>query len=707
MRNRRGSSRRARSMSWENTSSSEAALLSARQALPIWSCRKALVMKLAAHTTLILTGETGCGKTTQIPQFLHAAGYTAQGLIGITQPRRVAAISVAARVAAEMGVGLGGLVGYAVRFDEQTSRSTRITYMTDGMLLREAMADPQLADYSVLIVDEAHERSLQTDVILALLKVAQAGRAGSAWPLRIIVMSATLEVDLFCAFFGDAPAVQVLGRAFPVQLFYVAEAQHDYLEAAVKTVLQIHVDEADGDILVFLTGQDDIEAVAAAIEQRAALLPADAAPLLPLPLYAALSAPRQLEALKPAPPGCRKAILATNIAETSVTIDGVVYVVDSGLVKSKVFHSARRLDSLLAMPISRAAARQRAGRAGRQCAGKCFRLYTEELFFSAELQDTATPEILRRSLSGTLLSLKALGIADVLSFDFLQPPSREALAAALEELLALGALDKQGELAEEGRLMARLPLDPSYAKALLAARGKPCVSHMLALLATLCADGALFYAPYQQHEAADEARKRFASTQGDSLTAIAVFAAYDAAAGRGGADERASRKWCEAHFLNWRTLEAAAQIRAQLQQAVGRIDSSDALAKADDVGSGAARASPARALEALDVHGCRELRRCLAAAFFMQCALRQPGGDYLAVVSKQLVVIHPSSVLFSRRANCVLFNELIFTSRLYMRELTQVSSEWLPELAPHFFVSGAATAIGRGMTHGSSVMRGN
>ena len=271
-------------------------LLASRRALPIWSAQKELLREVASSPTLILTGDTGCGKTTQIPQFLHAAGYSARGIIGITQPRRVAAMSVAQRVAAEMGTQVGELVGYCVRFDDRSGPRTRIRYVTDGMLLREAMSDPLLSRYSVLVVDEAHERSLQTDVVLAILKAAQAARAKKAVgpteaepteaepteaepgtaaepsatgiaprakgaprraapPLKLLVMSATLELEVFCGYFGGAPAVQVLGRAYPVQLMYTPTPQPDYLEAAVTTVIQLHLDAAPGDVLVFLTGQ--------------------------------------------------------------------------------------------------------------------------------------------------------------------------------------------------------------------------------------------------------------------------------------------------------------------------------------------------------------------------------------------------------------------------------------------------------------------
>ena len=422
-------------------------LVAQRQRLPVYEARSELLKAVAATETLVLTGETGCGKTTQIPQYLLESGYANRGLIGVTQPRRVAAISVARRVAAEVGEEVGQKVGYCVRFDDCTGDNTRLRYMTDGMLLREATNAPNLHRYSVIIVDEAHERSLQTDMMLALLRRAQRARSdrggnGKAKrPLKLIIMSATLDTTTFCNYFGDAPAVQVLGRTFPVSVYYTPTPEADYLEACIIAVMQVHAEEPPGDVLVFLTGQEDIDSVGTAIKQRAAKLQSaaraereaaeaagaggsnegggpsssssgsgggssggGATPLSVLPLYAALPPALQLKALAPAPKGTRKIILATNIAETSLTIDGVVYVIDTGLAKVRHFHAGKRIDSLLACPISKAQARQRAGRAGRVQPGKCFRLFTENTFL--DLAERSVPEIQRTSLASALLALK-------------------------------------------------------------------------------------------------------------------------------------------------------------------------------------------------------------------------------------------------------------------------------------------------------------
>ena len=351
-------------------------------------------------------------------------------------------------------------------------------------------------------------------------------------------------------------------------------------------------------------------------------------------------------------------------------------------------------------PVSQAAAKQRAGRAGRQKPGVCYRLYTEDTF--AGLAPTSSAEVHRVSLAGVVLSLKALGVDDVLRFDFVTPPSRAALAAALEQLLALGALGRRGELSPLDRTMAALPLAPTHARALVAAPEHGCLPEMLTLIAILSVDGALFFAPHAQRDAAAEAKRQFLHAQGDTLTllnAVTSFAATcrrggsrggagaeGAAAGAGGAGGGVAevRAWCEAHFVSRRSLESALQIRQQLAEAAGRLRLG-ATPELEIVGGGAASAAGDAGVQRVDADRARRVRRCLTSAFFMQAAERQPSGEYLALSSRQAVGIHPSSVLFSRRVSCVLFNELLFTTRLYMREVTQIEREWLPELAPQYF----------------------
>jgi len=397
-----------------------AAIRAVRAGLPAWGALPEFERALRASQVVIVEGATGSGKTTQLPQFCVAAGFGGGGpggdgrarLVACTQPRRVAAMSVAARVAEEMDVELGEEVGYSIRFEERSGPRTALKFLTDGMLLREAMADPLLDRYAVIVIDEAHERTVATDVLLGLLKGVLARRAA----LKLVVMSATLDAEKFGAYFDGAPLVRIPGRAFPVEVFFTPAPERDYLEAAVRTVVQIHACEAPGDVLVFLTGEAEIEDACARIARDAAALPADRGALLVVPLYSTLSPAAQQRIFAPPPPPSapggapgRKVIVSTNIAETSLTIDGIVYVVDPGFSKQKVYNPRIRVESLLVSPISKASAEQRKGRAGRTRPGKCFRLYTEKSF-NTELQEQTYPEILRSELSAVFLTLLKLGV---------------------------------------------------------------------------------------------------------------------------------------------------------------------------------------------------------------------------------------------------------------------------------------------------------
>ncbi|KAG1663950.1 hypothetical protein FOA52_001076 [Chlamydomonas sp. UWO 241] len=335
--------------------------------LPIRRFAKEIVEAVRANDSVTIIGETGSGKTTQLSQILLENKLAENGMVGVTQPRRVGAVSVAKRVAEERGVELGTEVGYAVRFEDRTSAATRIKYLTDGTLLRECLEDPLLQRYAVIILDEAHERSINTDVLFGVLKRMVKKRSDAGISLKLIITSATLDGEKFSAYFNDCPVFNVPGRCFPVDIVYAREDHFtDYVSAAVDTVLQIHMKQAEGDILVFLTGQAEIEKAIARINTEVANLPAGSAgPLLALPLHASLPPDMQVRVFRKAQEGVRRVIVATNVAETSVTVEGVVYVVDSGVVKQKHYQPATGMDSLDVVPHSRVGATQRAGRAGR------------------------------------------------------------------------------------------------------------------------------------------------------------------------------------------------------------------------------------------------------------------------------------------------------------------------------------------------------
>jgi len=498
-----------------------------REYLPVFSVREELLNVIRENSCVVIVGETGSGKTTQLTQYLMEEGYGNYGLIGCTQPRRVAAMSVAKRVSEEVagcvvGKGgknhkekykLGGTVGYAIRFEDCTTDHTVIKYMTDGVLLRESLNDSDLNKYSAIVMDEAHERSLNSDVLLGVMRKVMAKRTD----LKLIVTSATLSSDTFSNYFGGVPVFRIPGRTFPVETYFAKSVQEDYVMAAVKQALQIHFNSPPGDILIFMTGQEDIEGTCQVIAEKMENIgDANSPPLLVLPMYSQLQANLQAKIFEAAPKGIRKVIVSTNVAETSLTVDGIRYVIDSGFCKLKVYNPNIGMDALLVTPISKANANQRSGRAGRTGPGYCFRLYTDRQF-REELLEAAVPEIQRTNLSNVVLLLKSLGIKNLLDFQFLDPPPEENIVNSLYQLWILGALDNKGELTEMGRKMADFPLDPQLSKMLLFAHEKEhCSKEVLIVVSMLSAPG-VFFRPKDREEESDAAREKFFVPESDHL----------------------------------------------------------------------------------------------------------------------------------------------------------------------------------------------
>jgi pre-mRNA-splicing factor ATP-dependent RNA helicase DHX15/PRP43 len=626
-------------------------LLSERQNLPVYEALPQLEKLIGMHQIIILQGETGSGKTTQVPQYL-AKLHTR---VACTQPRRVAAISVAKRVAEEMDVKLGNQVGYSVRFDECSSEDTILKYLTDGMLLREAMKHKNLDQYQIIILDEAHERTLATDILFGLMKEVLKRRPD----LKLIIMSATLNAQRFQEYFDGAPLLSVPGRLFPVEVFFTQVAEEDYVAAAVKTVLQIHAFEDPGDILLFLTGEEEIETACRNIKKEVNRYGESVGKLSVVPLYSSLPPSSQQKIFEPAPgpnsknmPG-RKCIVATNIAETSLTIDGIVYVVDSGLSKQKTYNPRMRVESLVVAPISKASAKQRAGRAGRTRPGKCYRLYTEETYRN-ELQETAYPEILRSNLTSTVLTLRVMGIENLVNFDFMDPPVPETMMRALEILNYLGALDDEGEVTQTGVMMVEFPLGPELSKILITSQHYQCSEDILTLCAVLSVPNP-FLRPKDAAEAADKARKQFAHQDGDHLTLINLFQSY--------IREGQRSEWCSQNFINPRSMKAASEIRDQL------------LIKYNKLGLTLLLQEKGRS---------ENIRKCITSGFFMQVANKEKNNFYMTLKEKQIVAIHPSTT-FAFRPEWVLYHEYILTSKNYIRTVSVINPLWLLELAPHYY----------------------
>jgi ATP-dependent RNA helicase DHX8/PRP22 len=620
-----------------------------RESLPVYRFRSELIKAVHANQLLIVVGDTGSGKTTQLTQYLAEAGFANNGMIGCTQPRRVAAMSVAKRVAEEVGCQLGQEVGYAIRFEDCTSSATKIKYMTDGMLEREVLMDPELKRYSVIMLDEAHERTISTDVLFALLKKTLKRRPD----LKVIVTSATLDADKFSAYFNECPIFSIPGRTFPVEIMYSREPESDYLDAALVTVMQIHLTEPPGDILLFLTGQEEIDTSCEILFERMKALGPSVPELIILPVYSALPSEMQSKIFDPAPPGSRKVVIATNIAETSITIDHIYYVIDPGFVKQNAYDPKLGMDSLVVTPISQAQAKQRAGRAGRTGPGKCFRLYTEAAFQS-EMLPTSIPEIQRQNLSHTILMLKAMGINDLLHFDFMDPPPTNTMLTALEELYALSALDDEGLLTRLGRKMADFPMDPSLAKVLIAAVDIGCSEEILSIVAMLSMPPP-FYRPKEKQTQADQKKAKFHDPHGDHLTLLNVYNSWK--------QNKYANPWCFENFIQARSMRRAKDVRDQLVKIMERY-------KHPVVSCG---------------RNTQKVRQALCSGFFRNSARKDPQEGYKTLIEGTPVYLHPSSALFGKQAEWVIYHTLVLTSKEYMHQTTAIEPKWLVEAAPSFF----------------------
>ncbi|KAI2606858.1 P-loop containing nucleoside triphosphate hydrolase protein [Hypoxylon fragiforme] len=587
-----------------------------RESLPVFAFRNQLIKAVHENQILIVVGETGSGKTTQLTQYLAEAGFTNKGMIGCTQPRRVAAMSVAKRVAEEVGCQLGDEVGYTIRFEDCTSPSTKIKYMTDGMLEREILMDPDLRRYSVIMLDEAHERTIATDVLFALLKKTVKRRTD----LKIIVTSATLDADKFSAYFNECPIFTIPG-------------QSDYLDTALVTVMTIHLTEPPGDILVFLTGSEEIDTAAEILYERMKALGPGVPELIILPVYSALPSEMQSRIFDPAPP------------ETSITIDHIYYVVDPGFVKQNAYDPKLGMDSLVVTPISQAQANQRAGRAGRTAA------------YQSEMLPTTIPEIQRQNLANTILMLKAMGINDLLHFDFMDPPPTNTMLTALEELYALSALDDEGLLTRLGRKMADFPMEPALAKVLIGAVDIGCSDEMLSIVALLNLPN-VFYRPKEKQTQADQKKAKFHDPHGDHLTLLNVYKAWK--------NSGYAAAWCFENFIQARSMKRAKEVREQLTKIMERY-------RHPIVSCG---------------RDTNKVRQALCSGFFRNSARKDPQEGYKTLVEGTPVYLHPSSALFGKQAEWVIYHTLVLTSKEYMHCTTSIEPKWLVSAAPTFFKRG-------------------
>src|SRR5580692_10685525 len=512
-------------------------------ALPITSHRTEVIDAIRRSPVIVLCGATGSGKSTQLPKLCLEAGRGVTGVIGHTQPRRIAARALANRIAEETGTTVGGAIGYKVRFNDRTGPDCRIKLMTDGILLKELESDRKLRRYDTLIIDEAHERSLNIDLLLGVLKQLSPRRPD----LRIIVTSATIDPGKFSNFFAGAPVIEVSGRSYPVEIRYrplIAEdedaAELSLPEGIVEAVRELSVPGIDprGDILVFLPGEKHIREAAQAL-QRAKLPHLEV-----MPLFARLTSQQQeriFEAHR-----TRRVILATNVAETSLTVPQVRHVIDSGLARISRYSVRSKVQRLPLEPVSKASANQRRGRCGREAPGICIRLYSEEDFLGRE--EFTAPEILRTHLASVLLQMAASHLGDAEAFPFPDPPDTRQINDGVRQLQELGAMDERRRITQLGRRIASLPCDPKLGRMLLAAARFHCLSEMLIVTAFLAAQDPR-ERPAEAQALADEAHASYADPRSDFVTVLSLWQRFhEQAANLGGS---ALRKWCREHFLSF------------------------------------------------------------------------------------------------------------------------------------------------------------
>lgn len=638
-----------------------------RQRLPIFKNRNHILYLLEKFQTLVLVGETGSGKSTQIPQYLFEAEWSLQ--IGICEPRRTAAISLAQRVADETGTILQrDTVGYAVRFDCCSSKP-KIKYMTEGVLLREMMSDPLLTNYSVIMIDEVHERSLYTDILMGLMKKVLQKRP----ELRLIVASATLDASAMQKFFNNNKAddpklntsviMSVEGRQFSVEIYYVNEPVPCYMKSAVEVAITIHRKEKSGDILIFLTGQEEVDKTVQLLLEHANELEQSNAKhkVMVMPIYGALPYHQQLKVFKKAPDGYRKIIVATNIAETSLTIPGIVYIIDCGFVKIKWYNMETHTDALVILPISKSSADQRAGRAGRMRPGKVFRLYTEE--FARNLAAMTPPEMVRSNLTYAVLQLKAMGVDNILKFNFPNIPPIENLRSALETLFALDSIDIHSELTRPlGFYMAEFALDPLHSKILLSAADFGCSEEILIIIAMLQVETVFVKPSTGTGILKARVQKRlFEVAEGDLITYLNIY--------QGFIQSEMSQGFCHKNYFSYMSLKRVVEIKRMLEKTLTNYNI--------PIVSGNRTTS--------------NLCRCLVTGFFPNAAYLHRSGVYKTVRGDIQLFIHPDSVLYSvPQPQWVVFSELVHKVKLYMRDVTVIQSEWLTELAPHFYYKTTA-----------------
>ncbi|KAF5595243.1 ATP-binding protein PRP16 [Fusarium pseudocircinatum] len=629
-------------------------LLTIRRRLPASQKRQEFLDLYHQHQVIIVSGETGSGKTTQIPQFILFDELGSAKPIACTQPHRPSAISAAEKVASELDVRVGEEVGYQVRFDKRISRvKTRLSYMTDGMLVQLVQGNGSFGKYSCVIVDEAHERTIPTDLLLALLK-----RALPIFPdLKIVIMSATPNVDIFLDYFDQGSHLPLSGREHPVEIRYLQEPASDYANLALHTAQHIHQTTGDGDILVFMPSTAEIEDACGQLRSATWGLEV-------LPLYSQLPKAEQERVLIRS--SRRRCIISTNIAEANLTVDGVVYIVDTGLCIESRFNPRIGLKTIFTGPISKAAAEQRASRAGRNQPGVCYRIYTKE-YYDGDLLPTTPASLHTRDLSRLVLQIKAMGFDDVANFDFIDKPDPEVFFRALEDLLAMGYLDDAGTITPKGQMASKLPVHPVWFNALEKAHELGCSSDMITIAAIRSTRHPIFVRGQGPYSSAGQAQ-RFACFTSDHITQLNAVDAFMKKE-----DEAEDLRhdgiyidisgWCSDNSLSMRALEEFKRIRMKLRKSFADLF----------------KDKPKRF--ALETSECDDnLRQALAWAFSHRVAFSDVGSGndrYRVLHHGWHAGLSPESNLVGLNHRWVIFDSFVMTNCQFLETVTAIDPEWL------------------------------
>ncbi|MDR2377110.1 MAG: ATP-dependent RNA helicase [Treponema sp.] len=640
--------------------------------LPIYKHKNLILEALETSQAVVVESPTGSGKTTQLPVILYEAGYSKNGIIGVTQPRRIAALSVSEFIARQQGGTLPGLVGYKIRFEDKTVQDTKIKIMTDGILLQEMKLDPWLSKYGLLVVDEAHERSLNIDFILGLLKrILEARR-----DFKVIVSSATINAEVFSEYFGECPVVKIDAVTYPVTLIYDPPvlkddsgglAVQELLINKIGTIIQRFISEKrEGDLLVFLPGEKIIKDCIKSL----ALSPIG--PYLHLvPLYGRLGKEEQERVFDDPPRGKTKVVVSTNIAETSLTIDGITGVIDSGLSKLNYYNPRSFASSLVEAPISKASANQRKGRAGRTREGSCYRLYTRKDFENRPL--FTTEEIFRTDLSEVVLRMAELGLSNFEEFDFISPPGREGLTAAIETLNLLEALEEDRTLSKTGKMMTEFPLAPRQSRIIVEAVLRyPQVLRETLIAAAFLSTQSPYLLPPGEEMDARRAHHSFRDNRGDFVSYLKLFTSY--------LDASNKVRFCEKNYLDERAMREIANVVTQLEEIVSAL-------KVPILSGG----DP-------DDYLC-----CVARGMIQFVCVREGRETYRSLTADR-ISIHPGSVMFKTDPRYIVAGEIVRTTRMYAMSVSPLSERILERLSPDLF-AGFVTDQAKIHRHGAEKLK--